>query len=381
MDSAIDAEIVRDRIAIEALRPEWGALFESCDAEPSTSIEWTLALLDSHRREGDVTLICVLRQSGSVVAIVPMLIRKQRLTGIFNVTTLCFLSELSDTHSDILGKRDDPGVIAALFAAMATLPESWDLFQASRILSGSPLSKGLAAFLEGGAWRFCRRRVQPSFLLDLSGGFDEFLANRSSKFRNYLRRKSRTVESLGTVRIARAGHELTVEAAYGDLLQIEERSWKHPHGTAISAVSHQQRFYRSLCGALSEQGSLHLTVMYIGDRPIAYNLGLVHRRRYYYLKTSYDMELRSASPATVFRARLVAMLIAEGVESMDFPAEPYQWETQWTKDMRWHESVIIFNHSLKAMLLHVLIAARNALKLRRTTDGVEFADPRALRAR
>ena len=72
--------------------------------------------------------------------------------------------------------------------------------------------------------------------------------------------------------------------------------------------------------------------MYLDGRPIAFNLGLVHGACYYYLKTSYDQALNQAGAATVFRARLVERLMAEGVRVLDFPGAPYQWEEQWADE-------------------------------------------------
>jgi len=380
-DAPIVVEILRGREALVTLEPLWNELSAAGRFEPSTSFGWTRALLDSHLQDGDSVLSCVVRQAGRTIAIAPLLIRRERLAGPFGVTTLSLLSELDNTHSDLLGERDRADVMQALIEALASLPERWEMFRVSRMLEDGAFASGMAGFLASGAWPHRVRREQPSFLLWLEQGYEQFLALRSSKFRNHLRRKSRQIESIGPVRLLRAGHELAIDDAYRDLLAIDEHSWKHEHGTAITAIRHQQIYYRRLCEELFRSSELHLTILYLGERPVSYNLGLVRNSRFYYLKTSYDQEFRRASPATVHRARLIETLIDEGVTSFDFPGEPYQWEEQWTDELRWHRSVLVFNRSFRAALCRWLISLRDRLRRRGNADAVDYVDPRSLGTR
>ena len=125
------------------------------------------------------------------------------------------------------------------------------------------------------------------------------------------------------------------------MIEIEQRSWKHTNGTAISTVPRQREFYRLLCEGAARSGRLHLMLMYLGGRSIAYNLGITAADRYSYLKTSFLEDLRSYSPATVLRARLIESLCGEGIRYLDFPAQSYRWEAQWAEKLRWRYSVLV----------------------------------------
>jgi CelD/BcsL family acetyltransferase involved in cellulose biosynthesis len=223
------------------------------------------------------------------------------------------------------------------------------------------------------------RREAPSFILPLPTTYDAWLAARSGKFRNHLRRMEKKLAATGAIRTAAVGPDDDLDAAFASLLAIEAQSWKHAHGTAISAVKRQARFYRDMAGAMRDRGRLHLTFLLRDDVPIAYNLGLVRRGQYAYLKTSFVESLKALGPATVLRARLIAALIDEGVETLDFPAEPYDWEAQWTSEYRPHHSLTLFNRTLRGRGLAWLQRLRDRRRSEPGACELAYADARALK--
>lgn len=372
----IQAEIIWDMGQLRALHAEWERLYAAGHSEPSTSLEWTNALLESHVRATDTVFAVVLREADRIVSIVPAIVRREQGIGPFDVAILSFLSELHNTHTDILRTADRPDVVAALFGALTSVPCRWDVFAVRRLLQASELTRHLTDFVGRSAYPCRIRREQPSFILDLAQGYDHFLRSRSGKFRNYLGRKTRQLNSLGQVRVLRAGRDLSLEDAYADVLAVDTRSWKHANGSSIPARAEQLPFYRLLCEEALRRDRLHLTLMYLNDRPIAFNLGLTLQDRYYYIKTSFDEEFRSASPATVMRAALVRSLVDEGMRVLDFPAEPYKWEEQWTDQKRWHRSILMFNRTPRGLFYRAVIGLRDAFRRDVGGDDVQYVDSR-----
>jgi CelD/BcsL family acetyltransferase involved in cellulose biosynthesis len=248
-----------------------------------------------------------------------------------------------------------------------------------QMLETNPLLAALdEAFRAAGA-TVVRRSEPPSFFLPLPPSYDEYLAARSSKFRNYLRRSEKKLVASGELTVVTSGVEIGFDAAFDALLAIEAASWKHGHGTAISAIPHQAAFYRAMSREMAGDGRLHLTLLRRDGEPIAYNLGLVWQRQYAYLKTSYVESLKALGPSTVLRARLVARLIEEGLEALDFPAEPYEWEAQWTTAHRPHQSLVVYNRTLRA---RAYAWAKRLKDARRpiAAEGIAYANARDLRA-
>ena len=235
----IRADVIWDMGQLGALHEEWERLYAVGHSEPSTSLEWTNALLESHVRATDTVFAVVLREADRIVSIVPAIVRREKVIGPFNVAILSFLSELHNTHSDILRASDRPDAIAALFSALVSVPCRWDVFAVRRLLESNHLTRHMTDFVSQSAYPCRIRREQPSFVLDLGQGYDQFLRSRSGKFRNYLKRKTRQLNSLGRVKMLRAGRDLGLADAYADRARKVVSFWtmgfnQHTRGTWVN---------------------------------------------------------------------------------------------------------------------------------------------------
>jgi CelD/BcsL family acetyltransferase involved in cellulose biosynthesis len=251
----------------------------------------------------------------------------------------------------------------------------WDVFGMTRLLEAQPLGALWCGILRQRWALLTFTREQPSFFLPLDGSFEGYLKRRSGSFRNALRRVDRKLRSRGRVAIRTQQDFASVDEAYEVLLSIEQRSWKQGHGTSIAALSRQRVFYRNLSVSAFRKNWLHLRFLYLEDRPVAYNLGLLVNDTYYYLKTSYTHAERPLSPSTFLRAQLIDELIGRGVKHFDFPAEPYEWERQWTDDTRWHRALTIFGRSPKGMGYYLYRKAKSCAR-RNSSASVNYVNPR-----
>jgi len=120
-------------------------------------------------------------------------------------------------------------------------------------------------------------------------------------------------------------------------------------------------------------------LLYIDTDPVAYNMGFLTGKRYHYLKTSYDQRYRPQGPSTFLRAMLIKEMIEAGVDSFDFPGEPYEWEEQWTSEMRWHRTIVLYNRTAKATLFRWLSAMRRAVRGRQPEKQLKWCNPKELK--
>lgn len=374
----ISAEVLPPTFPLERFESDWNRLQGRGPREPSVSYGWSRAMIRNHLARSQDWFTVLLRRSSEVVGIVPMMRSEKAIYG-RKLTTLAPIQERNNTHSDLLLSDYDPALLAAWLDAVCKGAGQWDLLQVSRILEDGPLCKSLAQYLGGSGRSFDMPLHQPSYFLPLPSSYEAYLAGRSGKFRNYLRRAEKKLQAAGECRLelVRAGDD--VDAAYRDLLKIEAASWKHANGTAISAVDHQSGFYRDLIESELRAGALHLTFLRIDGKPVAHNLGIIANDCYYYLKTSFRDDCKALGVATVGRAWLVRQLIAEGIPRFDFPAEPYEWERQWTSDVRWHRSLVIYNRTVNATLMRLIRRVRGLLKAGDAERKVRHRDARDLK--
>lgn len=364
----VTAEIQHGRVIPDELKSDWDRLMDRVESEPSVSWEWTAALMESHVQETDEVVFIILKRLGAVIGIVPVILRPLKQLGQTFITAFP-ASELSNTHSDLLIEEVSEPILTAMTDALYRQGLRWDVFGMTRLLEDRPLGALWCGVLRKRWALLTFTREQPSFFLPLDGSFEGYLKQRSASFRNALKRVQRKLKSRGKVEILNQHHFATIEEAYQALLAIEQRSWKQDHGTAISAVSHQTVFYRQLSELASRKNWLHLRFLYLDDHPVAYNLGLLVKQRYFYLKTSYTHAERPLHPSTFLRSHLIEELIGQGVKEFDFPAEPYEWERQWTEDTRWHRSLTLFGRSPKGVAYYLY---RKATAFARRNDSRSF---------
>ncbi len=358
----IDTEIRRPPLAIDDLKDDWDALHRRSGREPSVSFEFARAMVRNHMAGHDEWFLVVLRRDGHVVGLVPMMTRRERLAGL-SVTVLQLVEDQYSTHSDLLFAPDAGDLVGAwLDAIRGPRAGAWDVLQIPRLLEHSSLIGALTSELSRRRASHRWRLERPSFHLPLPDSYQAYLATRSGKLRNYLKRAEKKLAAEGDVTFTRVAPGDPLDRAYDELLEIERQSWKHEHGTAITVAPHQEGFYRDLIETAEQAGTLHLTFLRLAGVPIAYNLGLFSGGSYFYLKTSYCRTYRPHGAASVGRARLIALLIGEGCTALDFPGEPYEWEQQWTDAVRWHLSLLLFNRTLTGRAIALTVKARDFLR-------------------
>jgi len=369
-------DVIHGFETLESWRHRWDEIFRARSHEPSSSFEWTSALARHHVRVGDACVLMCLRRGAEVVGLVPLVARKATLRMGVRATVLAPLSESYNTHSDLLLANTDEETVGAFLAGLSSLDVAWDSFSMARLLEESPIAASLQRVLKAHAWRHSMRDGIPAYFLSLPESYGEYLKGRSAKFRNYLKRMEKRLATAGPMDVREVRSTSDLDEALKALLQVEQASWKHEHGTSIAAIDRQSGFYADFARGAHAAGRLHLQWMRLNSKPAAYNLGYVDGSGYHYLKTSYDAALRPLGPATFLRARLIDSLIRRGITAFDFPGEPYAWEAQWTDQVRWRRTLAIYRSTVVGRLL--ALSAR--LRHRSRQRSVEHADPRSVHA-
>jgi len=373
----VSIDIIMDPIDMNAYRQAWDNLFSSAAYEPSTSYEWTNALKLNHTKLFSKFFLIKLEKNNQITGLIPMIAKEEKLFG-KALVTISPISELYNTHSDFLINECSEEIICAVMESLAKLPFRWDLFRLTRILDENQLLNSFDKALSKIPFHYRTQYEPPSFHLALDDSLEKYLSKRSGKFRNYLKRMQKKLAAHGELQFIKIENEQNFEEIFGSLIEIEQKSWKHDHGTAISAVERQTGFYRDLCFEAIKSKRLHLLFLFLNNIPIAYDMGFIHGNQYSYLKTSFDNQFKPFSPATILRAKLIELLIDDGIRQFDFPGEPYTWEKQWTDDVRWHKSFVVFNKTLMAKTYRFLTTVKGYMKDQKTIKHIDFCDPRDL---
>lgn len=373
----ITFEIIKDKNKIEEYEKCWDDLMNSGKYEISASFEWTQALLKTHLLRDDDFLVIVLKDAERVVGIIPIVIRKSRNYGI-SVTHAFPIAELYNTHSDLLIDALDDKLVEAFISALLNIGYKWDVFRLRSFVEANPVLEGFDRCLKNSSFHYKIKREEPSFFIPLGNSYDDYLKQRSASFRKKLRVRVKRMNSIGDVAYSEIRDSQNVVEAYNNILYIEEKSWKHKHGTSIPANKKQLEFYKHLCENASKKGWLRLAFLFLNSEPVAYKMGLVKDKKYYGLKCSFHEKFRRESPLTVLIARFIEDLIHDGVTEYDFTGEPFEYESRWTDEIRWHKSLMIYNHTIKAKLYSIFNYVRSIKKSDFNDDKFEYKNAKEI---
>lgn len=367
-------DIVKDQQEIEKYYAVWDALFAANSYQASASVDWTHALLRTHVGS-DRCILIVLRNAGDIVGLVPLAITTTKKYGIA-LTTAFPVAHYYCPHNDLLLKDPSEEAAAALMQALNSSGLRWDVLRFRRFTEDNPAIASLERYLRTSPYTYESSTGSPSFFIRLDGSYNDYLMKKSGNFRYNLKRKEKKLNALGDVAYLTRSDFGTIDDAYNAVLHIEENSWKHKHGTAITSVDRQRVFYKELCERAEAKGWLRLRFFTLNKEPVAYNMGLIKNGAYYLLKLSYHDRFRQMSPGTLLIARLVEELTREGIKEFDFAGEPYEYEKQWTDDYREHRSIVVYNNTVRAKAFSLYHSLKNRLT-KESGEGISYRDPRA----
>jgi CelD/BcsL family acetyltransferase involved in cellulose biosynthesis len=155
-------------------------------------------------------------------------------------------------------------------------------------------------------------------LLELPGTFAEYEARFSSKTRGTWKRKARKLEAeAGPLSLEVFTESTSVERLL-TLVGPVSRLTYHYHLMGRDLSPSNGRIARNLM-AWARRSWLRAYVLLAGERPIAYVIGSLVRRRYSYDLPGYDPAFQASSPGFQLLLRMIEDLIASGqADVLDF---------------------------------------------------------------
>lgn len=273
-----------------------------------------------------------------------------------------------------LGKSDDLPVAAALlqragFGRLATFQPSQLPLGAWLVASGLDQASVAESLLEALPYRVLAlglSQQDPHFWsrppdnprlrtidyiktgwINVSGGFDAFWDSRGKNLRSNLRKQRNKLASENTrVSFERLTSVDEVAAAVEDFGRLEGAGWKAEIGTAVLSDSSQGRFYTEMMRAFCAAGQGEIWQLLLDDKVVAIDLCILSGGTLVILKTAYDPEYRSVSPAFMLKQDAFKQIFDEGrFRRIEFYGRLMEWHTRWTDEVRtlYHANLFRWN--------------------------------------
>lgn len=311
---------------IDAIADDWRALERHC-ADPLSYFQgfdwcrnWVLHFADDHTRP---YVISVWRGE-QLVALWPRMVVEA--AGVKRLETL------GAPHSQYCGALVRQGVVPVVDLGnalrAATRAANCDVTISRAVPEGSALDELLTDK------RVVRGSANVASVLDLSGyaSAEDYTARLGKLQKRNRNRRRNHLARLGSIsfEVIWPGHRDF--AALVRLGADMKRRWLEETGrySVGFAMAGYEDFLAGLSGDEATLSGACLSVLRVGDRAVAVELGFISNRHYYAYIGGFDWTLRELSPGKVQMEMTVGWLIENGIGSYDLLINPASYKDSWT---------------------------------------------------
>jgi CelD/BcsL family acetyltransferase involved in cellulose biosynthesis len=243
---------------LSSAREDWDRLALSGDNVFATW-EWASAWWRHHGEGRPLCLVGCRNQEGELVGILPVYLASRRPLRVVRLLG----HGAGDELGPICAPRNRAAVVAAARTGLDLLEPGWDVFVAESL----PGDAAWRAF-EGG--RQLSRIPNP--VLEIGGiSWDDYMASRSGKFRQQVRRNERRLSRDHSLAYRMTDDPAQLEADLDTLVELHGARWgKESSGVFAGADA---RLHREFAAAALERGWLRLWFLELEGSPVAARLG------------------------------------------------------------------------------------------------------------
>lgn len=214
-----------------------------------------------------------------------------------------------------------PGVapedLAEILSHATTHEALGPIWRMGPVYADNPAVQILKSSAAAAGWTVLVRRLGASFHFDTASGWPRKTTRK--RLKNY----QTQLAERGTVRFEHVRGDGWNARTLNTLAAIENASWissdTDSSGAKFIAASRRQEWLHILGDpALAE--SLSATILYVGDRPVAFSFDLTAGSLQYSIASSFDADFGRYRPGKIVTAHQIEIARAQGIKTVDFGA-------------------------------------------------------------
>jgi CelD/BcsL family acetyltransferase involved in cellulose biosynthesis len=377
-----DVQILRTVRDLERVEVEWERCFQAdANASPYASFEWVHCLAEMLRKDSELR-VCIIRNKGHTVAIMPLARAKKELRLPYvnlQWMTIPYLQWLTDiswlggtfsTHNTAIIHPDAQG-LPIFDVVVSRLLDQRDFFFIK--LLGVPSDNTILPRSNSGETpagtssklAVDRAPVGRSVVIEVTPTWDDYCGTLSPAHRKTVARRSKAFHKRGKVRLVRLGLDpaddpAAVAALTDDAILVSRKSWQGNASFGI-AISDEPvvNFVRAVSLRLAHRGNLDLSVLYLDDRPVSFVWGAARWPLTTISKLAFDPAYRELAPGVVHLAMLIRDSISRRGSAIDFGHQFADYKMRWSKQTRDISEVTCYRPSIMSTLVQSALHLRN----------------------
>lgn len=330
----MDVEVISDVGAFMNLEGEWNELAGRCPAPtPLLRHEWFAAAFDAFG-EGCDLAIHAAREDGRLRAIGPFVIERGLLPR------LALLGYQAYEPSGILHDCDEALQLVLRRLWARHLPVFMPLLARDSAEARATASTPL--------WRLQPpRRFRCSASAPLGPSWAAFEAQMSKQSRTYIRRKRKTAEREGAVRVeVVAPLENEVESHLAELIRVEGAGWKSREGTSLQRDERMRRLCTAYARAAARSAMLRMFFLRAGQKTMAARMAVEYSGELWEIKIGYDEKFSACSPGILLTHETLRWACEHGLTAHRFLGRAEPWQRWWPLELRYYQNIRLYPFSV-----------------------------------
>ena len=306
---------------------------------------WLVAWWAGYERSKRV-MVYLARQkpTDELVAMVPLMVTRTTWGG-FPVRKLELLGR--GLGSENLPVRGPVGEVLDLILADLARNATWHVAQFTRVSD---------AELEGALAERCgmkklaiESRETVNHLIQLSGGFEQYLKGRSKSFRQNLRTARNRMEREGEISFHHELVQSIQDRGYSMAKEVASQSWQYSEGTSHFTENGGPCFFENLLRAGC--GGLDFWLILLNGKPIASLFGVRRDRRYFVVDVAFAGAHAKLSPGRLLYSHVIERVTADhGVDLVDLCGEG-GYKKEYATETPPESTLTIYSRALYSLAL------------------------------
>lgn len=339
MNNQITVTRVETIEQFESLREEWNTLlFQSLEKDIFLTWEWLFAWWKNIGKHHNELWLLLIREGDTLIAIVPLMLSHKQV-GI----KLRWLGNIGDPDCDIGGiiTINSEKTIQALVKYVYEHKKDWDVFELMEINANNPLTKQFISSLQDLGFKL-HQKHEKHYYIPLSGQTWEGYYNGLSKnMRHNLKRRVKRTAEMGNVTYKRYIGETLAWEQFQTMFALSEKS----NFPDLYKTEQERNFHKDLFNLMQKQEWIQIEILYVDDRPLAFQYGFCFENRYEDWRGGIDKEFETLAPGKLLMMLSLEERFKRGLEESDFLRGVYSYKLDWNPESRDFITVQVYDHT------------------------------------
>jgi hypothetical protein len=350
--------VARNFEEIEAIRPIWEQMQrDEPQPAPDADIDRYLSVIKAIGNDTQ-PYVMVLEHNDCPAAMVICRLEKHQLKLKLGYRVLFKpgLRCLAVVYGGILGQPDDDLCSLLVSELMEQLQSrEVDMTYFNRLRTDTAFYRAVRR-IPGFLIRSSSPDVEDHWYMSVPDNIDQFYSARSHKHRGNLRRAIRKFEREypGESMFSSFKSESDVDEFIRVAADISSKTYQHALGVGI--VNDEST--RCLMTAAASKDWFHGHILYAGDKPCAFQLGLRYEKVYYLVSIGYDPAFRSYWPGRILFLKVLESICDDSsIDTIDFYFGDAEYKKRYGTENLPEACAYIFAPRLHLILINMLRSA------------------------